>query len=225
MAHAWKMALVDPRLLETLRTPKQSPSYLTLRDLDAEMTSILDRPDIDVSEKVRLYNQTLLRYNDMTKTHANKPTRVVVVIDEKVGNEDNNDEENDTLSETVATMPRSLQLKARMLKARLKKMVDWNDRGELLHEGVAIPGSNITDLVHDLVRIRKTFEPVGWQQLAGQLRGSNIPMELVGNVARRQHIQKGEITPRKKQATTPRKKQTVSRRKTPALVLDDWESC
>ena len=227
MAHVRKMALVDPRLLETLRTPKQSPSDPTLRDLDAEMTSILDRSDIDVSEKVRLHNQTLLRYNDMTKTHAKKPTRVVVVNDEKVGNEENNDEENDTLSEIVATKLKSLQLKARMLTARLKKMVDWNDRGELLHEGVAIaiPGSNITDLVHDLVRRRKTFEPVGWQQLAGQLRGSNIPMELVGNVARRQHIQKGEITPRKKQATTPRKKQTVSRQKTPALVLDDWESC
>ena len=225
MAHVRKMALVDPRLLETLRTPKQSPSDPTLRDLDAEMTSILDRPDIDVSEKVRLHNQTLLRYNDMTKIHAKKLTRVVVVNDENVGNEDNNDEENDMLSEIVATMPKSLQLKARMLTARLKKMVDWNDRGELLHECVAIPGSNITDIVHDLVRRRKTFEPVGWEQLAGQLRGSNIPMELVGNVARRQHIQKGEITPRKKQATTPRKKQTVSRRKTPALVLDDWESC
>ena len=141
MAHVRKMALVDPRLLETLRTPKQSPSDPILRDLDAEMTSILDRPDIDVSEKVRLYNQTLLRYNDMTKTHAKKPTRVVVLNDEKVGNEENNDEENDTLSEIVATMPKSLQLKARMLTARLKKMVDWNDRGELLHEGVAIPGT------------------------------------------------------------------------------------
>ena len=99
----------------------------------------------------------------MTKTHANKPTRVVVVNDDKVWNEDNNDEENDTLSEIVATMPKSLQLKARMLTARLKNMVDWNDRCELLHDGVAIPGSNITHLVHDLVRIRKTFEPVGWQ--------------------------------------------------------------
>ena len=119
MAHVRKMALVDPRLLETLRTPKQSPSDPTLRDLDAEMTSILDRPDIDVSEKVRLRNQTLLRYNDMTKIHAKKLTRVVVVNDENVGNEDNNDEENDMLSEIVATMPKSLQLKARMLTARL----------------------------------------------------------------------------------------------------------
>ena len=222
MAHVRKLALVDPRILETLRAPTQPPADVALRDLDAEMTSILDRADVNVSEKVRLYNQTLLRYNDMTKILANKPTRVVVVNDEKVANEDNKEEENDTTSEIVSTMPKSLQMNARMLTARLKKMVDWNDRGELLHEGTAIPGSNITDLVHDLVRRRKTFEPIGWQQLTSQLRGSNIPMELVGNVARRQHIQRGETTPQKKPPTTPRKKPAVRRRKTRAMILDDW---
>ena len=225
MTNVRKMALIDPRLLETLRNPTQPPVDTTLRDLGADMTSILDRTDIEVSDKVRLYNQALLRYNGMTKARANKPTRVVVVREEKVVNEEDAEEENDSAGEIVATMPKSLHMKARVLTARLKKMVDWNDRGELLHEGVAISGSNITDLVHDLVRRRKTFDPIGWRQLASQLRSSNIPMELVGNVARRQHIQKGEITPRKKQATTPRKKQTVSRQKTPALVLDGWESC
>ena len=179
------------------------------------MTSILDRTDIEVSDKVRLYNQALLRYNGMTKTRANKPTRVVVVHedkvmneDKKVVNEDDADDENDSAGEIVATIPKSLHIMAHMLTARLKKMVNWNDRGELLHDGVAIPGSNITDLVHDLVRRRKTFDAIGWRQLASHLRSSNIPMELVGNAARREHIQKGEITPRKKQATTPRKKQT-----------------
>ena len=67
-----KMALVDPRLLETLRTPIQPPIDTNLRDLDSEMTSILDKTDIDVSEKVRLYNQALLRYNDMAKMSATK---------------------------------------------------------------------------------------------------------------------------------------------------------
>ena len=225
MTHVRKMALVDPRLLETLRAPTQPPVDVTLRDLDAEMTSILDRADVNASEKVRLYNQTLLRYNDMSKILANKPTRVVMVNDEKVANEVNKEQENDTASEIVSTLPKSLQMKARVLTTRLKKMVDWNARGELLHEGRAIPGSNITDLVHDLVRRRKTFEPIGWQQLASQLHGSNIPMELVGNVARRQQIQKGETTPQKKPPTTPRKKPVVRRRKTRAMVLDDWESC
>ena len=78
MAHMRKMALVDPRLLETLRTPIQPPIDTHLRDLDSEMTSILDKTDIDVSEKVRLYNQALLRYN-MAKMSATKPTPVVVV--------------------------------------------------------------------------------------------------------------------------------------------------
>ena len=74
-----KRALVDPRLLETLRTPIQPPIDTHLRDLDSEMTSILDKTGIDVSEKVRLYNQALLRYNDMAKMPATKLSPVVVV--------------------------------------------------------------------------------------------------------------------------------------------------
>ena len=59
MAHVRKMALVDPRLLDTLRTPIQPPIDTNLRDLDSEMTSIVEKTGIDVSEKVR--------YNDMAK--------------------------------------------------------------------------------------------------------------------------------------------------------------
>ena len=68
------------------------------------------------------------------------------------------------------------------------------DRGELLHEGVGAPGSNVIDLVHDLLRKRKTSDPIGWQQFASQMRAANIPMELVGNVATRRHIQKRKRT-------------------------------
>ena len=74
MAHVKKMALIDPRLLETLRTPIQPHIDTNLRDLDSEMTSILDKTGIDVSEKVWLYNQALLCYNDMAKLSATKPT-------------------------------------------------------------------------------------------------------------------------------------------------------
>ena len=65
MLHVRKMALVDPRLLKSLHenTTPQPPVDKILRDLDAEMTSIL-KSDADVSEKVPLYNQLLLRYNE-----------------------------------------------------------------------------------------------------------------------------------------------------------------
>ena len=43
MTNVRKMALVDPRLLKTLQPPVDT----TLRDLDADMTSILDRNDIN----------------------------------------------------------------------------------------------------------------------------------------------------------------------------------
>ena len=235
MAHVRKMALVDPRLLETLRTPIQPPSDVNLRDLDAEMTSILDKSGIDVSEKVQLYNQALLRYNDMVKIASNKPTPVVVVKEkEPTTTSDIKGEVVTTLPEALQekesqlvsrlerevrmTLPKTLQEKGSQLVSRLKT-TKWNDRGELLHEGVAIPGSNIVDLIHDLLRNRKTVDPIGWQQFANQMHAANIPMELVGNVARRQHIQKRtRIAP-----PTPNPKKNKKKKKTRQLP-DNWES-
>ena len=88
MLHVRKMALVDPRLLKYLHENMtlQPPVDKIMHDLDAEMTSILGS-DADVSEKVRLYNQVLLRYNDITKTRTAKPTPVVVMKADTVDNE------------------------------------------------------------------------------------------------------------------------------------------
>ena len=181
------MALVDPRLLETLRTPIQPPTDTNLRDLDSEMTSILDKSGIDVSEKVRLYNQALIRYNDMAKMSATKPTPVVVVKGKETLMT------TDNMGEVVTTLPKALQEKGRQLVSRLKT-TQWSDKGELLPDGTVVPGSNVIDIVHDLLRKRKTSDPIGWQQFASQMRAANIPMELVGNVARRRHIQKRKRT-------------------------------
>ena len=200
MLHVRKMALVDPRLLKSLRenpTPLPDAIDTTLRDLDAEMTSILDGSDADESEKVRLYNQALLRYNDMTKARAAKPIPVVVEVKKEAAAT--------TMPTTasvvepadiVGTLPKTLQMKGRQLLSA----VTWNERGELIHKGVAIRGSNAVDLVHDLLRNRKTPDPVGWQQFANQMRAANIPMELVGNVTRRLYLQKkrGKRTPQKR---------------------------
>ena len=210
MLNVRKMALVDPRLFKSLHENTTPPVDKILRDLDAEMTSIL-KSDADVSEKVPLYNQLLLRYNEMTKMHAAIPTPVVVmksnnepVVVMKSNNvpvvvmKSNNEPvvKSTEPVNIVATLPKTLQKKGRQLLSHLSK-VEWNERGELIHEGVAIPGSNAVDLVHDLLRNRKTAtDPLGWHQFAKQMRSVNIPMELVGNEARRKHMQK-KPTPRK----------------------------
>ena len=65
MEHARKMALVDPRMLDTLRSPPPPTDTLgkKVKALDDEMMTILDRKDLDDRTKVTLYNQVLQRYN------------------------------------------------------------------------------------------------------------------------------------------------------------------
>ena len=90
----------------------------------------------------------------------------------------------------------------------LKRDIAWNARGELIHEGVPVAGSNVVDLVNDLLRKRKT-DSTGWQPFARQLRAMNLPMELVGNVARRDYIRQATPTTstpgrRRRAVVTPR---------------------
>ena len=176
MLHVRKMALVDPRLLKSLRenpTPLPDAIDTALRDLDAEMTSILDGSDADEPIPVVV---------EVKKEAAATTASVVEPTD------------------IVGTLPKTLQMKGRQLLSA----VTWNERGELIHKGVAIRGSNAVDLIHDLLRNRKTPDPVGWQQFANQMRAANIPMELVGNVTRRLYLQKkrGKRTPQKRTSET-----------------------
>ena len=74
MEHAREMALVDPRLLDTLRSPPPPPPTDTLgmkvQALDDEMMTFLDRKDLDERTKVTLFNQMLQRYNVSSDRHV-----------------------------------------------------------------------------------------------------------------------------------------------------------
>ena len=206
MEHARKMALVDPRLLDTLRSPPPPTDTLDkkVKALDDEMKTILDRKDLDDGTKVTLYNQVLQRYNVLVDKRVKEPVRMIEV-GKKAGTEP--EEASSMEADVVNTVPKSLQAKARRLMEHLKRNVAWNDRGELIHEGVPVAGSNVVDLVHDLLRKRKTDDPTGWQSFARQLRVINIPMELVGNATRKAYIQQ-TATP--STAATPRRRQRRS---------------
>ena len=130
------------------------------------------------------------------------------------------------------TVPKSLQAKARRLMEHLKRNVAWNDRGELIQEGVPVAGSNAVDLVHDLLRKRKTDDPTGWQSFARQLRAINIPMELVGNVARKAYIRQtatpATVTPRQQRRRRSLNWSSLQRRMehslpTPPPELMGWD--
>ena len=209
MDHARKMALVDPRLLDALRSqpPPTDTVGKIVQTLDEQMKTILDRKDLDDGIKVTLYNQVLQRYNGLVDKRVKEPIRTISVNESTKGSKTKDEDEEDTpirrLEATVLdTVPKSLQVKARRLMEHLKRNVAWSDRGELVHEGVPIAGSNAVDLVQDLLRKRKTDAPTGCRSLAKQLRTVNIPMELIGNAARRTYIQTDSLS--RRSATTPR---------------------
>ena len=194
MEHARKMALVDPRMLDTLRSPPPPTDTLgkKVQALDDEMKTILDRKDLDDRTKVTLYNQVLQRYNVLSDKHVKEPVRVVTVNESGTGVAAGAGAGTEGAvgapvttsgieADVVDTVPKTMQAKARRLMEHLKRDIAWTARGELIHEGVPVAGSNVVDLVNDLLRKRKT-DPTGWQPFARQLRAMNLPMELVGNV-------------------------------------------
>ena len=219
MEHARKMALVDPRLLDTLRSPPPPPATDTLgkkvQALDDEMKTILDRKDLDDGTKVTLYNQVLQRYNVLADKRIKEPLRVVTVNESEVepGSEGAARAPISGLEATVlATVPKTMQAKASRLMEHLKRDIAWTARGELIHEGVPVVGSNVVDLVNDLLRKRKT-DPTGWQPFARQLRAINLPMALVGNVSRRAYIRPAPtVTPSRRSSPTPRAASGSARR-------------
>ena len=213
MEHARKMALVDPRLLDTLRSPPPATDTLgrKVQALDDEMKTILDRTDLDDGTKVTLYNQVLQRYNALADKRVKEPLRVVTVNEPEVTSESGSEGTARApisgLEATVlATVPKTMKAKASRLMEHLKRDVAWTARGELIHEGVPVVGSNVVDLVNDLLRKSKSkTAPTGWQPFARQLRAINLPMTLVGNVSRRAYIRpEPPVTPSRRSITSPR---------------------
>ncbi|KAI0230817.1 hypothetical protein LSAT2_018828, partial [Lamellibrachia satsuma] len=76
-------------------------------------------------------------------------------------------------NEIIDSVPKAMKQKARRLLDKIKGVVGWNDRGELVYRNTAVPRSNIVDLVNDVLRKGKSFEPVGWKTFARGLKDVN----------------------------------------------------
>ena len=181
MDHARKMALVDPGLLDALRSQPPPPTDTVgkiVQTLDEEMKTILDRKDLDDGIKVTLYNQVLQRYNGLVDKRVKEPIRTISVNNSTKGSKTNEEEEEkeDTpirrLEATVLdTVPKSLQAKARRLMEHLKKTsrgvnaANSCTRAFLLREVTRWISFTIC-----CVRERPTLQRVG-----GRLRNNSAP--------------------------------------------------
>ena len=91
---------------------------------------------------------------------------------------------NATDKQIIDSVPKTMQNRAKLLIQKLKDhsdVISWNDNGQLVLEGSIVPNSNIVDLVNDVMRKRKGFNPEDSNTFAKVLAKINVPEDYLRN--------------------------------------------
>ena len=92
----------------------------------------------------------------------------------------------------IQSLPVTYRNSGRVLLDFFKEhCIGFDDRNQLVINGDTLPGTQITDLVHDLIRFRQSMDPPpGFYQLAETLAKLNVSRELIKNLQRQTYIMK-----------------------------------
>jgi len=152
-------------------------------------------------ELVKVYNRMENALQDVTKSpservndHAKASNEFSIIRDKvtdatfkrsKVDTNDTDNNETDKMvDDTAEMMPKTLQHHARKLMKRMKEYKDvirWSSNGDVFIDGNKMVGSNISDLIGDVLRSKKTEIP-GRETFLRALAKINTPEELVRNI-------------------------------------------
>lgn len=203
------MILVDPRMVNSLQTSSGPPvpdaHSQSLQEMDHGMRDVLERRDMSIEDKADMYHQILRRYLKRFEQYKEKPLgtvnvkpivpefRAVSVTNdggigesEAVSESKKPDQWGRIEREVMDSVPRKMQRKAERILQRLQHNPElkWNSQGEIEFQGQLVKNSNLVDLVNDVLRKRKNFEPRGWKTFATALQRINIPQDLIGHPER-----------------------------------------
>ena len=165
-----------------------SPIMKNMINTDTDMTDILQRTDVDDTEKQKLYYANLERYLNL-RQQKDSQTPTVQIASSATSSEEPSPQNNAQLSDEVVVehIPKTMRPRATAILNRLKERPDvitWDKTGEVKLEGENIPQSNISDLISDALRARKNFNPTGSKELFRVLSKINMPKDLVRNEKR-----------------------------------------
>jgi hypothetical protein len=134
--------------------------------LDKKMQTILDREDLSAEERLKLYDQSFTRYLNVYDDYRARPEPVKQDLFD---------------DEILESVPKTMKAKAQLLLKKMKSSPDisWNEKGELKYKGETVQGSNVVDLVNDVLRKRKYFNPQGCETFGEALREANVTQDLI----------------------------------------------
>ena len=170
-----KRVLVTQDLIDDLRYNQREQAGQAGKHalgVDREMQNILARNDVSLSDKVRLYNNALLKFGDVKDSVKKEPAP-------PLPEEEDSDEWSESIEKHFSLANRS-RAQNILEWIRKKSSITWNERGEI----TGLPGSNLLTLLDELVRKTphmKSHEPVGMETFASKLKDSNLPIYLISN--------------------------------------------
>jgi len=186
MEYAKKMIVVPPELISRLQKQQQGQSGNERSSrLDDEMHRILNEKGLDDNEKWKMYQQVLHRH--LQSTAQNREPITLPIVNTEMGEYDDRMQRTAValVDEVVETFPKSYKQDARnMLKAMARggNYISWESDGTVHVKGEKIPNSNIVDILHSIVRIRKEAnKPTGWEKVMSAIKEMNIPREYISN--------------------------------------------
>src|SRR5436190_23434196 len=201
LQYAKKMVVVPQELITRLEQ-HSNPSVSTnikhnSSGLDAEMTRILHDKEMDDNEKWKQYQQVLQRHLHMTSTKR-EPINLPIVETEFGLSQDRKQTQEETIreqmqrsssalvDEIVDSFPKTYKNETRSLLRTLARKGDisWDSDNHVYIRNQKIPNSNIVDILHSIVRTRKTDPPPpGWYEVMHALKDMRIPTTYINNAA------------------------------------------
>lgn len=216
MSNAKKMVVIPEQTYLELKK-KQSSMYTPRQDeifnLEKEMDNIAKRTDIDPETKLKLLNDLQVDYLKLVKQ---KPEPVSVQIVQSATEPsvssvlpiDNESIDADNIEKMIyQSVPSRLKKKAQAVLQTIKANPDvmsWDSQGRFVYNNTAYKGSNMVDLVNDLLVPRKGYKPEGLEYFLRGLRQVNFPVTNVSNKLRRLAME--DMTPLDVRTPSPVKK-------------------
>lgn len=187
-----KLLLVDSDALHRLQTP--APASSSYNDLDQAMQNILAMNGVSDREKWGMYNQQLLRF--LTKVEDSRKPLELPITDVRPSDKAEGPSSTpkiNLLQRVENEIPPKYRQKSRALYHFLHSLdnLSWDSLGRISINGTLYDGSNLIDIIGDLMRARQHSEPVAIAPVLGLLKTANVARELIGNKRRWEAIQEG----------------------------------
>ena len=189
-----RVYLTQQEMLKFMKEKQQdslSPDLRKYYEARQDMNDWLEKDDVPEDTKATMYAQQLQRVNQLkNQVFRPEPSPVQMITQTERTMTSESDSAtpslqfNATDKQIIDSVPKTMQNRAKLLIQKLKDhsdVISWNDNGQLVLEGTIVPNSNIVDLVNDVMRKRKGFNPEHSNTFAKALAKINVPEDYLRN--------------------------------------------